>query len=82
MIATRIVRLSVILILSLWQTEFAGGSFGESAMNQSVMSSNQWWYVDGVLAKSNLRHPPLVVHIKWRSGAVCGLLRELFEKKR
>ena len=22
-----------------------------------------------------------VVHIKWRSGAVCGLLTELFEKK-
>ncbi len=60
MIATRIVRFSLTLILSRWQTESAGGSFGESAMNQSVMSSNQWWYVDGVLAKSNLSYPPLM----------------------
>ncbi len=70
MIASRVAFLSVILILSLWQTLFAGGPFGELALGQSVTSSNQWWYIDGVLAKSDLSRPPFdVVHISWRSGA-------------
>jgi hypothetical protein len=36
MIASRVAFLFVILILSLWQTLFAGGSSGELALDQSV----------------------------------------------
>jgi hypothetical protein len=43
MIASRIARLAVILIISLWlwQTLLVGGACTESALDQSVTSSNQ-----------------------------------------
>jgi hypothetical protein len=62
MIASRIARLSIVLIISLWlwQTLLVVGACTESTLDQSVTSSNRWWYSDGVLAKSNLSHPPLM----------------------
>jgi len=83
MIATHIVRYSVILVFPQWlrQTLFAGVSFGESAPDQPVTSSNQWGYVDGVLAMSNLSRLPLMSFTLSGRPAPCSCVEELFSKK-